>query len=110
MTCGKQVLVEVGSVTPSAASSFYTAALPRAGYQITSNSSGTNPDGSGSMTQYNFTGHGYQGSILASSDIAALPSAGPSALPPISLPSNMTKNVVYINLYPPGEQFAGPSC
>ena len=43
-----------GSVSPSEASRFYTTALPRAGYTITSNSSAAG-----------FTGHGYNGQIGA---------------------------------------------
>ena len=55
-----------GSVTPSAAASFYATALPRAGYRITSNSSATGDSwGSFSGTGIWFTGHGYNGQIGA---------------------------------------------
>ena len=52
-----------GSVSPSEASRFYTTALPRAGYTITSNSSATGSSFSG--TGIWFTGHGYDGHIGA---------------------------------------------
>jgi hypothetical protein len=55
-----------GSVTPSAASSFYATALPQAGYTIISNSSATGDSwGSFSGTGIWFTGHGYNGQIGA---------------------------------------------
>ena len=52
-----------GSVSPSAASSFYATALPRAGYAIISHSSATGDSFSG--TGIWFTGHGYNGQIGA---------------------------------------------
>ena len=52
-----------GSVSPSAAASFYATALPRAGYTIISNSSATGDSFSG--TGIWFTGHGYNGQIGA---------------------------------------------
>jgi hypothetical protein len=52
-----------GSVSPSAASSFYATALPRAGYTIISHSSATGDSFSG--TGIWFTGHGYNGQIGA---------------------------------------------
>lgn len=52
-----------GSVSPSAASSFYATALPRAGYTIISHSSTTGDSFSG--TGIWFTGHGYNGQIGA---------------------------------------------
>ena len=52
-----------GSVSPSEASRFYTTALPRAGYTITSNSSAAGDSFSG--TGIWFTGHGYNGQIGA---------------------------------------------
>jgi hypothetical protein len=55
-----------GSVSPSAVSSFYATALPRAGYTIISNSSATGDSwGSFSGTAIWFTGHGYNGQIGA---------------------------------------------
>lgn len=56
-----------GSVSPSAASSFYATALPRAGYTIISHSSATGNSFSG--TGIWFTGHGYNGQIGALSSI-----------------------------------------
>jgi len=52
-----------GSVSPSEAARFYTTALPRAGYTITSNSSTAGDSFSG--TGIWFTGHGYNGQIGA---------------------------------------------
>jgi hypothetical protein len=52
-----------GSVSPSEASRFYTTALPRAGYTITSNSSAAGSSFSGAGIW--FTGHGYNGQIGA---------------------------------------------
>jgi hypothetical protein len=52
-----------GSVSPSAAASFYVTALPRAGYTIISHSSATGNSFSG--TGIWFTGHGYNGQIGA---------------------------------------------
>jgi len=55
-----------GSVSPSAASSFYSTTLPPAGYTIISNSSATGDSwGSFSGTGIWFTGHGYNGQIGA---------------------------------------------
>jgi hypothetical protein len=50
-------------------SSFYTSALPRAGYTITLNVlSHTN---TGADAEISFTGHGYKGSISALSELPA---------------------------------------
>jgi hypothetical protein len=55
-----------GSVSPSQAAAFYTAALPRAGYSIISDSSATgNSWDSFSGTGIWFAGHGYNGQIGA---------------------------------------------
>jgi len=104
LPCGKQVIIVLSSVTPSQASSFYIAALPRAGYQITSNIGGTAPGASGSITEIDFTGHGYKGTIVAASDLGALASTGPS---PVSVPSSITKNFAEITLTPPGTTGTG---
>jgi hypothetical protein len=59
-----------GSVTPSAAASFYATALPQADYTIISNSSATGDSwGSLSGTGIWFTGHGYNGQIGALSSV-----------------------------------------
>lgn len=52
-----------GSVTPSEVSSFYTGALPRAGYTIISDTSGSGDFFSGTGIWFN--GHGYNGQIGA---------------------------------------------
>jgi hypothetical protein len=108
MTCAKQTLIELGSVTPSKASSFYSAQLPKAGYRITSAFGGnTTPGASGAITEIEFTGHGYQGLIIAVADMSALPSTGPT---PAGLPRNLTKNFVEISLTPPGAATTTPQC
>jgi len=59
-----------GSVSPSAVSTFYATALPRAGYSIISNSSATGDSwGSFSGTGIWFSGHGYNGQIGALSSV-----------------------------------------
>ena len=56
---------ELSSVTAGEAVSFYTSALPRAGYTIMSNS--LSPVGSGAEGALAFSGHGYKGTIVADS-------------------------------------------
>jgi hypothetical protein len=73
-------------VTPAAAVSFYTTALPRAGYTITMN--GLSSTGTGVFAGIEFTGHGYMGTIGAGSGLAT---------PGVSLPSG---NAVFIVLTP----------
>jgi hypothetical protein len=99
--CDKQVIIELSSVTPPQASSFYTAALPRAGYKITGNSllTDTGNELPGAEAEIEFTGHGYKGTIAAVSNFGALSSMGPS---PVSVPSNIAKNFITVSLTPPG--------
>jgi hypothetical protein len=105
-TCDKQVVIELGSVTPKQASTFYLLALPRAGYRITGNTLvDSNGDGlPGAAAEIDFTGHGYKGQISAVADMGALASTGPS---PVSVPSNMAKNFSTITLTPPGTAGCG---
>jgi hypothetical protein len=56
---------ELGSVSAAEAVSFYTSALPRAGYTIMTNS--LSPVGSGAEGALAFSGHGYKGTIVADS-------------------------------------------
>lgn len=101
MPCGKQILIELGSVTPAQASAFYTSALPRAGYKITNNTLTSDPD-TGTpqgMAEFTFTGRGYTGLIIAMANLGAAASAGPSMA---ALPSSIAKNAVEISLTPPG--------
>jgi hypothetical protein len=101
MPCGKQDLIELGSVTPLQASTFYTSALPRAGYTITNNTLTSDPD-TGTpqgMAEITFNGHGYTGLIIAMANLGAEASADPSSA---DLPSSLTKNAVEISLSPPG--------
>jgi hypothetical protein len=98
MSCGKQqVLLELDSVTPVQAATFYTSALPQAGYNITENNLSADPDTGApqGMAEISFTGHSYTGLIIA---IANLDS-GPSSA---GLPSNDAKNSVEISLAPAG--------
>jgi hypothetical protein len=100
-SCGKEVVIELSSVTPAQVSSFYTAALPQAGYKITGNTLLTNTGSGnglpGAAAEIDFTGHGYKGAIAGLSDIGALASASAS-----DLPSNVAKNFITITLTPPG--------
>jgi hypothetical protein len=101
MTCGKQVLIELGSVTPTQASTFYTSALPRGGYDITNNTLTSDPNTGKpqGMAEISFTGHAYTGLIIAMANLGAEASADPSAA---ALPSSIAKNAVEITLSPPG--------
>lgn len=108
MPCGKQDLVELGSVTPTQASDFYTAALPKAGYQITDSTLNSDP-GTGApkgMAEFTFTGHGYTGLIIAMANLGAEASADPSLA---SLSGSITKNVVEVSLTPAGTT-GTPTC
>jgi hypothetical protein len=108
MPCGNQVLLELGSVTPSQASTFDSSALPRAGYRITENTLTTEPN-TGTpqgMAEITFTGHAYTGLIIAIANLNAAASAN-SSMPP--LPKNIAKNVVEIGLCPPGTANASAS-
>ena len=60
---GKHIIIFFGSVTPAKVSSFYSTALPRAGYTI----SGNSILNQGGVTEaiIDFTGHGYKGDIGA---------------------------------------------
>jgi hypothetical protein len=58
---GGAIDVVLSGVAPSAVDSFYTAALPQAGYTITSNAQAT-AFGIGTAG-IEFTGHGYKGEI-----------------------------------------------
>jgi hypothetical protein len=101
MPCGKQVLIELSSVTPPQASTFYASALPRAGYRVANNTLTSDPN-TGTpqgMTEITFSGHGYTGLIIAMANLGAQASADPSLA---GLPSDMTKNAVEISLSPPG--------
>jgi hypothetical protein len=70
---GKQIAIILSSISPAKVSSFYTSALPRAGYKITSNSLATLNNGAGAAID--FTGHGYKGTIGAVSGGLASPAA-----------------------------------
>jgi hypothetical protein len=72
----KQIEVVIGSVSPQKASSFYSSALPRAGYKVTIN--GLSSSGNSSTLGIEFTGHGYKGDITAGSNLSgvSLPSSG----------------------------------
>jgi hypothetical protein len=101
MPCGKQILIELGSVTPAQASTFYTSALPQGGYNITDNTLTSDPN-TGTpqgMAEITFTGHGYTGLIIAMANLGAEASADPSVA---GLPSSIAKNALEISLTPHG--------
>jgi hypothetical protein len=63
LTAGRGVVVLLDSVSPEAASSFYSSALPRAGYKITASTRTPPPGADWSGGAIEFTGHGYTGTI-----------------------------------------------
>ncbi|MBR7839069.1 hypothetical protein KDL01_37735 [Actinospica durhamensis] len=108
MPCGKQILIELGSVTPPQASDFYNAALPSAGYQITDSTLSSDPSTGApkGMAELMFTGHGFTGLIIAMANLGAEASADPSVA---GLPGSIAKNAVEISLSPAGTT-GTPSC
>jgi hypothetical protein len=60
---GHGVVILLDSVSPAAASSFYSSALPRAGYTITASTRTPPPGADWSGAAIEFTGHGYTGTI-----------------------------------------------
>jgi hypothetical protein len=94
-SCSKQISIMVGPVTPSESSTFYTSALPRAGYKIDDDFTTSDPNtgAADGLTDIDFSGHDYQGSIATADNLAAEASADPSAPSVGTLPSDMTKNV-----------------
>jgi hypothetical protein len=89
---GKHIIIIFSSVTPANVSSFYSTALPRAGYTISGNSI-LNESG---VTEaiIAFTGHGYKGDIGAASHVTGSGASGSV----VSLPGVGTKNVTTIAL------------
>jgi len=85
----QQIIVIFSSVTPANVSSFYAAALPRAGYAISGNS--VISEGGGTEAIIQFSGHGYKGNIAALSHFSG---AG------VSVAGLGTKNVSTIELSP----------
>ena len=108
MPCGKEVIIELSSVTPTQAADFYNAALPKAGYQITVSTLNSDPNTGApkGMAELTFTGHGFTGLIIAMANLGAEASADPSVS---GLPSNIAKNAVEISLTPTGSA-STPSC
>lgn len=102
MPCGKQILIELSSVTPAQASTFYASALPRSDYNIANNTLTSDPN-TGTpqgMAEITFTGHGYTGLIIAMANLGAEASADPSMA---GLPSSIAKNALEISLTPAGK-------
>lgn len=108
MPCGKQILIELGAVTPAQAVDFYTAALPKAGYRITDSTLTSDPDTGAAkgMAELTFSGHGFTGLIIAMADLGAEASADPSVA---GLPATVSKNAVEISLKP-ADTAGSPSC
>lgn len=97
MSCPKQVILIFGPATPARASAFYATALPQAGYQVTNNMLGSDPatGASNGMAVFQFTGHGYTGTIIAMADASSAASTDPS-FPRTS--GTMTKNIVEVTV------------
>ena len=89
ISCPKQIGIAVSPVTPAQSSAFYTIELPKAGYKIQNNFT---MDG---IVEIDFSGHGYNGSILTFANLGAEASANPST---VTLPSDLTKNVEEITM------------
>lgn len=83
----QQIIVVFGSVTPANVSSFYTTALPRAGYVISGNALST--ESGVTVAFITFSGHGYKGNI---DTLSKAPDTGGT------LPGYPTKNVTTITL------------
>lgn len=96
ISCAKQINIAVSPVTPAQSSTFYSAALLRAGYKIGGNITSSDPNTGApqGLTEIEFTGHGYTGNIITMADLGAEASADPS----ITLPSDLTKNVAEISM------------
>ena len=94
MSCPKQILLGVSPVTPARASAFYTAALPAAGYKISSNIQTGPPE---NVALIGFSGHGYTGSISAAADLSA--DGAPTSISSIS---GLSKNSAVVELSLPG--------
>jgi len=84
---GKHIIIFFSSVTPANVSSFYSTALPRAGYTISGNS--ILHEGGVTEAIIDFTGHGYKGDIGAASHVSG---SGPN------VPGLGNKNVTTIAL------------
>jgi hypothetical protein len=109
MACGKGDIIEAGSVTPAAASAFYTSALPKAGYMIAENTLGSDP-GTGApdgIETVMFTGHRYSGVIITMANLSSAASGAPS-MPAIS--GSLTHNVLEITLVPGSNPDNMPNC
>jgi len=104
--CGKGAIIEASPVTPAAAAAFYTSALPRAGYTITTNTLGSIP-GTGAIETVIFTGHGYSGVIIAMANLSSAGSGTPSA-PAIS--GSLSHNVLEITVAPGSNPASMPKC
>jgi len=63
MSGGSALVLVFGSVAPADVSRFYAAALPKAGYTVTTNSLVSQGGQNGALIQ--FSGHGYRGNIEA---------------------------------------------
>jgi hypothetical protein len=92
ISCAKQIGIAVSPVTPPQSSTFYSTALPQAGYKIESDIA-SNAGAAQGLTEIEFSGRGYTGTIITIANLGAAASAGSSS---ITLPSDMTKNVAEI--------------
>jgi hypothetical protein len=109
LACGKGDIIEAGPVTPAAAAAFYTSALPQAGYTITVNSLGSDPNTGApdGIATVMFTGHRYSGVIIAMANVSSAGSGTPSA-PAMS--GSLTHDVMEITIAPGSNPAALPAC
>jgi hypothetical protein len=88
VSISNSISIAFGEVTLAKVQSFYTQALPRAGYTITGNSTASE---SGGVMVIQFTGHGYKGQVSTlANDLD----------PKYALPGLGSKNVTTILLQP----------
>jgi hypothetical protein len=106
IACGKGDIIEAAPVTPAAAAAFYTSALPKAGYTITTNTLGSVP-GSGGIETVIFTGHGYSGVIIATANVS---SAGSGAASAPAISGSLSHNLLEITLAPGDNPGSMPKC
>jgi len=64
---GNQTVIVLTSVTPTEMASFYTSALPQAGFAITDNASANGPNGT--TADILFSGNGYKGDMVSGGDV-----------------------------------------
>lgn len=109
IACGKGDIVQAGPVTPSAASAFYASALPRAGYTVSTDTLGSDPNTGApkGIATMMFSGHRYSGVIIAMANLSSAGS-GTASMPAMS--GSLTHDVLEITLVPGSNPDNMPQC